>query len=71
MNLHLVAIPMFEHHIVENMFNMVVKFFDTLYGWWCDKIIGVASDGENTMIGRHSGFIMHMVQFVSNKVLRV
>ncbi len=30
-NLHLVVIPMFERHTAENMFNMVVKVFDTLY----------------------------------------
>ncbi len=45
MNLHLVTVPMFERHTVENMFNMVVKFFDALYGRWHDKLTGVSSNG--------------------------
>jgi hypothetical protein len=45
-NLHLDAVPMFECHITENMFNMVVKFLDALYDWWCDKLIRVSSNGR-------------------------
>jgi hypothetical protein len=45
---------MFEHHTVENMFNMVVKFFDALYGRWRNKLIEVSFDGENTMTVRHA-----------------
>jgi len=71
MNLHLVAISMFECHTIENMFNMVVKFFDTLYGRWHDKLIEVSSDGENTMTDRHSGLVTCMVRSAFNKVLRV
>jgi hypothetical protein len=48
-NLRLVAIPMFERHTAENLFNMVVKFLDALYGRWRDKLVGASSDGENTM----------------------
>jgi hypothetical protein len=60
-NLHLVAIPMFERHTTENMFNMVVKFFDALYGRWCDKLIKVPSNGKNTMTNHHSWFVTCMV----------
>ncbi len=60
-NLHLVPVPMFECHIAENMFNMVVKFFYALYDWWHNKLIKVSSDGENTMIDRHYGFVTRMV----------
>jgi hypothetical protein len=59
-NLHLVAIPMFERHTAENLFSMV-KFLDALYGRWRDKLVGASSDGENTMTGRHSGFVTRMV----------
>jgi hypothetical protein len=31
LNLHLVAIPQFDRHIVLNTFNMLVKFLDVLY----------------------------------------
>jgi hypothetical protein len=68
-NLHLVTVPMFEHHTTENMFNMVVKFLDTLYNQWRNKLIGVSSNGKNTMTDRHYGFVTRMVQSTSNKVL--
>jgi hypothetical protein len=29
-NLHLVTIPMFEQHIAENIFNLIVDFLDVL-----------------------------------------
>jgi len=70
-NLHLVVVSMFKHHTVENMFNMVVKFLNALYGRWRDKLIRVLFDGKNTTIGRHFGFVMCMVQSASNKVLHI
>jgi hypothetical protein len=62
---------MFECHTVKNMFNMVIKFLDALYSRWHNKLIGMSSNGENTMTDRHSGFIMHMVRSASKKMLRV
>jgi hypothetical protein len=70
-NLHLVVVPMFECHTVENMFKMVVKFLDTLYGRWRDKLIGVSTNGKNTMIGHHFEFVTCMVRSASNMVLCV
>jgi Tfp pilus assembly protein PilN len=37
-NLHLVAMPMFEQHTTLNIFNMISKFMDTLYNKWCAKL---------------------------------
>ncbi|CAK9233159.1 unnamed protein product [Sphagnum troendelagicum] len=54
LNLHLVAIPMFDRHTAGNIFNMLVKFLDALYGKWRTKLIGMSSDSENTMTGRHT-----------------
>jgi hypothetical protein len=70
-NLHLVVVPMFERQTAENMFNMVVKFLDTLYGRWRNKLIRVSSDGKNMMTGHHSGFVMRRVRSAFNKVLCV
>jgi hypothetical protein len=42
-----------------------------LYGQWRNKLIEMSFDGENTMIGRHFGFIACMVRSASNKVLLV
>jgi len=60
---------MFECHIVENMFNMVVKFLDTLYNRWCNKLIRVLFNAENMTTSRHSGFVMCIAQSAFNKVL--
>jgi hypothetical protein len=62
---------MFKRHTTKNMFNMVAKFLDALYGRWRDKLIEMSSDGENTMTGRRSGFVMCMVRSTSKKVLCV
>ncbi|CAK9872571.1 unnamed protein product [Sphagnum jensenii] len=60
-NLHLVAIPMFDHHSAVNIFNLIVKFMDALYNKWRAKLIGVSTDGENTMTGRHAGVVTRLV----------
>ncbi len=52
-NLHLVTIPMFDRHTAGNIFNMLVKFLDAMYGKWRAKLIGMSSDGENTMTACH------------------
>jgi hypothetical protein len=50
-NLHLVAMLMFERHTTFNIFNMISKFMDALYSKWRAKLIGMSTDGENTMTG--------------------
>ncbi len=70
LNLHLVAIPMFDRH-TGNIFNMLVKFFDALYGKWRAKLIGMSSDGENTMTGHHTDLITRMITCAENPVLRI
>jgi len=71
LNLHLVAIPMFDRHTASNIFNMLVKFVDTLYGKWCAKLIGMSSDDKNMMTGRHTGFITRMIAYAENPVFRI
>jgi len=64
-NLHLVAIPMFEWHIVENIFNLIACFLDALNGVtmiWHVKLVSVSTDGENTMIGCHCGILIRFEQ---------
>jgi len=69
LNLHLVAISMFDRHMAGNIFNMLVKFLDAMYGKWRTKLISMSSDGENTMIGRHTGLVTRMIACVENPVL--
>ncbi|CAI5717146.1 unnamed protein product [Hyaloperonospora brassicae] len=71
LNLHLVALPMFDRHTAENMFNTIAKLMDALFPNWRAKLIGVSRDGENTMTGRHRGLVMRLVSAVEYNVLRV
>ncbi|CAM6007626.1 unnamed protein product [Sphagnum balticum] len=67
-NLHLVAMSMFERHTTLNIFNMISKFMDVLYNKWCAKLIGMLTDGENTMIGQHAGVMTRIVMCVEHKL---
>ena len=71
LNLHLVALPMFDRHTAENMFNMIAKLMDALFPNWRVKLIGVLSDGENTMTGRHRDLVTRLVSAAEYNVLRV
>ncbi|ETV67156.1 hypothetical protein H257_16556 [Aphanomyces astaci] len=50
---------------------MLVKFLDALYPPWRTKLIGMSSDGENTMTGRHRGLVTRIVATAENPVLRI
>ncbi len=70
-NLHLVASPMFERHSAMNIFNLIAKFMDALYSKWRSKLIGVSTDGENTMTSRHVGIVTCLLACADNNVLRI
>ena len=70
-NLHLLCVPLYERHTAENLFNVLRTFLDALYPRWPDKLINVATDGENTMTGRHAGVVTRMARCASFDVLRV
>jgi len=44
---------------------------DVLYIKWRAKLIGVLTDDENTMIGRHARVITRLINCVNNDVLRI
>jgi hypothetical protein len=71
LNLHLVVIPMFDCHTTGNIFNMLVKFLDALYGKWRAKLIGMSSHGDNMMTSRHTGLVTHMIFCAENPMLRI
>ena len=50
-NLNLLAVPMFERHTGENMFQLFCKLLDVLDQDWKHKLIGVTSDGARNMTG--------------------
>jgi hypothetical protein len=34
-NFHMLAIPLYDHHTGEHMFDVLVKFLDAVYSQWC------------------------------------
>ena len=56
-NIHVLAIPMFERHTGEYMFELFQKLFDELDPMWRQKLIGVTSDGARSMTGLERGVV--------------
>lgn len=54
-NVHLLAVPVYERHTAEVIFDTAAKALDVLCPPWKDTIIGVSTDGERKMTGRISG----------------
>jgi hypothetical protein len=59
-NFHGCALPMFDRHTNEIMFNMVNKFLTTLCPNWMVRLIGLASDGVRNMIGHISSIVTRL-----------
>ena len=59
-NLHVVALPMQQRHTGENMFQLIVTFFDALLSNWKGKLIGISTDGAFNMTGAFSGVVTHL-----------
>jgi hypothetical protein len=62
---------MFEHHLALNIFNLIAKFMDVFYVKWRAELIGMSSNGENTMTGCHAGVVTCIVVCAENEVLRI
>ena len=45
---------------LENMFLIIVMFFDALLINWKGKLIGISSDGASNMTGAFSGEVTHL-----------
>ncbi len=56
-NLHAVALPMFNWHTGEVMFQMVVSFLDVFRPGWKVHLLGVSSNGAHNMTGCVSGVV--------------
>jgi hypothetical protein len=50
---------------------MISKFMDVLYSKWRVKLIGMSTNGENTMTGQHAGVVIRIVACAEHKVLRI
>jgi hypothetical protein len=68
-NLHAVALPMFNRHTGKVMFQMVVSFLDVFRHGWKVHLLGVTSDGARNMTGRVFGVITHLNNVMHNECL--
>lgn len=65
-NLHLVAIPMYEHHTGENMFILIRRVLDVVCPRWRMQMIGVGSDGAKSMMGQFQGVVTRLANESAN-----
>ena len=70
-NLHLVLIPFFKHHIAVKYVKLMSAIVDAMYSSWHDKLISINSDGENTMTGRTGGVIKFLEDQCTNPILQI
>lgn len=70
-NLHLIALPMYERHTGESMFNLIVEFLDVFYMDWKLRVIGLTSDGDRSMTGKVKGVITRLQQILGPGTIRV
>ncbi len=59
----------YGHHIVINILALIVKILDVLFPMWCDRLISMNSDGENTMTNRHGGFMTLLEKEATNNIV--
>ena len=60
---------MFDRHTAINQVNSITKVMDVINFGYCDKLIGLSSDGENTMTGCRGGVITLLEQQATNSVI--
>jgi hypothetical protein len=70
-NLHLVFVPFFERHTTQNYVKFIKILLNTVSPSWCEKVISISLDGENTMTGRHASVVTLLENECLNLVLRI
>ena len=70
-NLDDVALPMQQCHTGENLFLLIVTFFDTLLSNWKGKLIGISSDGAFNMTGAFSGVVTHQQKLALSRLYHI
>jgi hypothetical protein len=70
-NLHLIAMPHFDHHTAANQEAMLVKLLGALFARWMRKLIGVTTNGEKTNMGHVNGVQVRMVRCAEFKVVQI
>jgi hypothetical protein len=57
-NLYVIAIPMYESHTGEYMFQIFKRIFNVLELSWARKLVGATTDGASNMTGSHRGAVI-------------
>jgi hypothetical protein len=61
-NIHVLALPMFERHTGDYMYNLFSDLYEILDPRWKQKLIGVTTDGAANMTGCHRGCVTRIQQ---------
>jgi hypothetical protein len=56
-NLHFLALPVRDRKTAQNLFDLVSAALDAVIPGWRQKLIGISTDGDNTMTGRLNGLV--------------
>jgi hypothetical protein len=70
-NFHLLALPLFDRHTGENMFDVLVPFLNAFYPQWRDILDGSSTDGARSMTGRLRGLSTRLGKCLSANVIRI
>ena len=65
------AVPNFERHTSVNTAALIYSIMDSIFGEWRTKLIGVSTDGENTMTGRYGGVVTLLEHQETNRIVRI
>lgn len=52
-NIHLINVMLFDNHMAINIVNLIQKILHVLSIEWCDKVIFVNTNRQNTMINNN------------------
>jgi hypothetical protein len=70
-NFHILAVPMFERHTANNMYNLIAGVLDILCPRWRAKILSVGTDGAASMTGSIQGVVTQLEQQAEHQIYRV
>lgn len=71
-NYHVLAIPIYDEHSGEKMYNLISRLLYTLVGEsWKLKLIGIATDGAANIIGIIQGTITRIKNVCESVVYRI
>lgn len=70
-NIHLLLVPFYQRHTAANINALLFAIFDALRVTWRDTLLGVSTDGENTITGRHGGLATLLEAEAANLLLRI